>query len=132
MLQRNVFGQYVLIKKLIMSTVSLCFYPVFTFPQGTTRPFAPGRVGIGHLIRQFRPIVVPVVVDGFSRAFGRTGLKFRNPGLPVSLVIKAPLALDDDAPAEVLVAQVMDAIEQSEAYRPGSSDAESSGEQRRA
>lgn len=96
---------------------------VVTFPQGTTRPFAPGRIGIGHLIRQFRPLVVPVVVDGFSRAFGKTGLNFRNPGLPVSVQIKAPLELDYDAPADVLVAQIMDAIEQTEAYNPGSSPA---------
>jgi 1-acyl-sn-glycerol-3-phosphate acyltransferase len=42
---------------------------VVTFPQGTTRPFAPGRMGTAHLIRTFKPIVVPVVLDGFNEAF---------------------------------------------------------------
>lgn len=87
---------------------------VVTFPQGTTRPFAPGRMGVGHLIRQFRPVVVPVVVRGFSAAFGKSGLHFRNPGRPVSVEIKAPLKLDYDLSAEVILAQIMDAIEQSE------------------
>ena len=90
---------------------------VATFPQGTTRPFAPGRLGIGHLIRQFRPLVVPVVVDGFSAAFGRTGLDFRNPGQPVRVRFKEPLELDYDASPVELLAQIMDAIEQSEAHR---------------
>lgn len=89
---------------------------VVTFPQGTTRPFAPGRIGVGHLIRQFKPVVVPVVVRGFSKAFGKSGLNFGNPGRPVSVEIKAPLKLDYEASAEELLAQIMDAIEQSEAY----------------
>ncbi|MBS1566510.1 MAG: 1-acyl-sn-glycerol-3-phosphate acyltransferase, partial [Bacteroidetes bacterium] len=34
---------------------------IITFPQGTTKPFAPGRKGTAHIIRMNRPIVVPVV-----------------------------------------------------------------------
>ncbi len=34
---------------------------VITFPQGTTRPFAPGRMGTPHFIREHRPVVVPFV-----------------------------------------------------------------------
>src|SRR5439155_14477135 len=38
---------------------------VITFPQGTTKPFAPGRKGTALIIRQNRPIVIPVVISGF-------------------------------------------------------------------
>src|SRR6187200_3577197 len=38
---------------------------VITFPQGTTKPFAPGRKGTAHIIKLTRPIVVPVVINGF-------------------------------------------------------------------
>lgn len=89
---------------------------VLTFPQGTTRPFAPGRIGTAHLIRAARPLVVPVVVSGFYEAFGKSGIAFRNPGRPVRVCIKDPLALDYDAAPEVLLAQVMEAIEQSESH----------------
>lgn len=91
---------------------------VVTFPQGTTRPFAPGRIGTAHLIRAFRPVVVPVVVDGFYQAFGKTGLDFRQPGRPVHVAFKKPLDLDYDAAPDVLLAAVMAAIEQSDAQRP--------------
>src|SRR5437773_2782948 len=33
---------------------------VITFPQGTTKPFAPARKGTAFIIQQSRPIVVPV------------------------------------------------------------------------
>ena len=91
---------------------------VVTFPQGTTRPFAPGRIGTAHLIRTFRPLVVPVVVKGFYEAFGKTGLDFSRPGRPIHVEFKEPLDLDYEAEPDVLLAEVMDAIEQSDAHRP--------------
>ena len=54
---------------------------VITFPQGTTRPFAPGRKGTAHIILNNRPIVVPVVINGFWRAFNKKGLKFKRKAL---------------------------------------------------
>lgn len=95
---------------------------VLTFPQGTTRPFAQGRIGTAHLIRAVKPIVVPVVVSGFYEAFGKSGLAFRHPGRPVRVCIKKPLVLDYDAAPEVLLAQVMDAIEQAGAAAVGAPD----------
>src|SRR5258706_16142939 len=38
---------------------------IITFPQGTTKPFAPGRKGTGYIIKNCKPIVVPVVINGF-------------------------------------------------------------------
>ncbi|MFX8079018.1 hypothetical protein ABTK74_19730, partial [Acinetobacter baumannii] len=53
---------------------------VITFPQGTTKPFAPGRKGTAHIIKNNQPIVVPVVINGFWRAFSKTGLSFKKKG----------------------------------------------------
>ena len=44
---------------------------VITFPQGTTTPFKPIRRGTAHLIKQFKPLVVPIVIDGFRRSFDK-------------------------------------------------------------
>lgn len=89
---------------------------VITFPQGTTKPFAPGRKGTALIIKQERPIVIPVVISGFWRAFNKKGLRFKKKGTALSVTFKPPLAIDYDAPADVILAQVMDAIEQSKSY----------------
>ncbi len=89
---------------------------VITFPQGTTKPFAPGRKGTAFIIKQARPIVIPVVIRGFWRAFNKKGLKFKKRGSQLSVSFKEPLPIDYDAPAEIILAQVMDAIEQSKTY----------------
>jgi 1-acyl-sn-glycerol-3-phosphate acyltransferase len=64
---------------------------VITFPQGTTKAFAPGRKGTAFIIRQTNPIVVPVVINGFSRAFNKKGLVIKRKGTPLSVRFKAPL-----------------------------------------
>lgn len=89
---------------------------VITFPQGTTKPFAPGRKGTAHIIKLTKPIVIPVVIGGFWRAFNKKGLKFKKKGTLLSVTFKEPLNLDYDAPAEEILAKVMDAIEQSKEY----------------
>ncbi len=89
---------------------------VITFPQGTTKPFAPGRKGTALIIKQTKPIVVPVVIKGFWRAFNKKGLMFKKKGTPLSVTFKEPLQIDYDAPAETILKQVMDAIEQSKEY----------------
>ena len=89
---------------------------VITFPQGTTKPFAPGRKGTAYIIKQTRPIVVPVVISGFWRAFNKKGLKFKKKGSLLSVTFKPPIEIDYDAPSEKILAQVMDAIEQSKSY----------------
>jgi 1-acyl-sn-glycerol-3-phosphate acyltransferase len=40
---------------------------VITFPQGTTKSFKPVRKGTAHIIKKHKPIVVPIVIDGFRR-----------------------------------------------------------------
>jgi len=89
---------------------------VITFPQGTTKPFAPGRKGTAWLIKRSRPIVVPVVISGFWRAFNKKGLKFKKKGSILSVTFKEPLQIDYDAPPQDILDKVMDAIEQSKKF----------------
>ena len=89
---------------------------VITFPQGTTKPFAPGRKGTAQIIKRMKPIVVPVVIRGFWRAFNKKGLRFKKKGTQLSVNFKEPLEIDYDAPAEIILAQIMNAIEQSKQY----------------
>ena len=89
---------------------------VITFPQGTTKPFAPGRKGTGLIIKQNRPVVIPVVISGFWRAFNKKGLKFKKKGIQLSVTFKEPLVIDYTSSPEYILAQVMDAIEQSKKY----------------
>lgn len=89
---------------------------VITFPQGTTKPFAPGRKGTAYIIKHTRPVVVPVVIGGFWRAFNKRGLKFKKKGTLLTVRFKPPLQLNYDAPAEEILTQIMEAIEQSRDY----------------
>jgi 1-acyl-sn-glycerol-3-phosphate acyltransferase len=89
---------------------------VITFPQGTTKPFAPGRKGTAHIIKNNRPVVVPVVINGFWRAFTKKGLTFKKVGTPLTVRFKAPIKFDDNATLDEILSQVMEAIEQSKDY----------------
>jgi hypothetical protein len=86
---------------------------VVTFPQGTTKPFKPIRKGTAHIIKQYRPIVVPVVIDGFRRSFDKKGLRIKKRNILQSLVIKEPLVIDyENDSIEAIVEQLEYAIEQ--------------------
>ena len=89
---------------------------VITFPQGTTKPFAPGRKGTAHIIKQNKPIVIPVMISGFWRAFDKKGLRCKKRGVQLSVTFKEPLHIDYEAPAETILAEIMDAIGQSKKF----------------
>jgi 1-acyl-sn-glycerol-3-phosphate acyltransferase len=89
---------------------------VITFPQGTTKPFAPGRKGTAFIIKHHRPIVVPVVINGYWRAFNKKGLKFKKRGSRLSVTFKPPMDIDYNDTHENILEKVMDAIEQSKQY----------------
>ena len=89
---------------------------VITFPQGTTRPFAPGRKGTALIIKQNKPVVVPVVIRGFWRAFNKKGLKLKKKGSVLSVTFKEPLQIDYNESNEMILEKVMDAIEQSKKF----------------
>lgn len=86
---------------------------VITFPQGTTRSFKPVRKGTAHIIKQHKPIVVPIVIDGFRRSFDRKGLRIKKKGILQSMVIKPPLEIDyDNESIDQIVEKIEYAIEQ--------------------
>ena len=86
---------------------------VITFPQGTTKSFKPVRKGTAHIIKQHRPIVVPIVIDGFRRSFDKKGLRMKKKGILQTFTIKEPLDIDyDNDTIEEIVEKVEYAIEQ--------------------
>ncbi len=89
---------------------------VITFPQGTTKPFAPGRKGTAFIIKHHKPIVVPVVINGFWRAFNKKGLKFKKKGVLLTVHFKEPLQFTYEESMDQILDRVMDAIEQSKKF----------------
>tara|TARA_B100000941_G_scaffold249374_1_gene195244 strand:- start:884 stop:1633 length:750 start_codon:yes stop_codon:yes gene_type:complete len=67
---------------------------VITFPQGTTTPFKPIRKGTAHLIKQYKPTVIPIVIDGFRRSFDKKGIRVKKKNILMSMIIKKPLKID--------------------------------------
>jgi 1-acyl-sn-glycerol-3-phosphate acyltransferase len=90
---------------------------VITFPQGTTKAFAPGRRGTAHIIKKYKPIVIPVTINGFRRAFDKKGLFLKKKGVTLEVNFKAPLNLSYEEDGDVLLEIVMKAIEQSADYK---------------
>lgn len=90
---------------------------VITFPQGTTKSFKPVRKGTAHIIKQHRPIVVPIVIDGFRRSFDKKGLRIKKKGILQSFIIKPPLEIDyDNDTIEQIVEKIEFAIEQHSSF----------------
>ncbi|MFL9845888.1 lysophospholipid acyltransferase family protein [Flavobacterium rhizosphaerae] len=86
---------------------------VITFPQGTTKPFKPIRKGTAHIIKQHKPIVVPIVIDGFRRSFDKKGLRTKKKGIFQSFQVKEPLQIDyDNESIDEIVEKIEYAIEQ--------------------
>lgn len=86
---------------------------VITFPQGTTTPWKPLRKGTSHIIKKYKPIVVPVVIDGFRRSFDKKGLRVKKKGILQSMVIKEPLDIDyENESFEAIIEKLEYAIEQ--------------------
>ncbi len=87
---------------------------VITFPQGTTKAFMPGRKGTAHVIKKYKPVVLPVVIDGFRRSFDKKGLIVKKRGIQQKMTFKEPLDIDyEKEDADSIMKKIMDAIEQS-------------------
>jgi len=89
---------------------------VITFPQGTTKPFVPGRRGTAKIIKEYKPIVIPVVVNGFRRAFNKKGLLMKKRGCTLCVTIKEPLEIDYNQTPDFILRQIMDSIEQTDNF----------------
>ncbi|MAR39217.1 MAG: 1-acyl-sn-glycerol-3-phosphate acyltransferase [Flavobacteriales bacterium] len=86
---------------------------VITFPQGTTKPWSPIRKGTAHIIKENKPLVVPIVIDRFRRSFDKTGLRIKKKGTKQHLKIKQPLVIDYNSETlDSIVEKISFAIEQ--------------------
>jgi len=90
---------------------------VITFPQGTTTPFKPIRRGTAHIIKTFKPIVVPIVIDGFRRSFDKKGIRIKKKDILQSMEIKQPLEIDyENQSFESIIEKIEYAIEQHSSF----------------
>lgn len=90
---------------------------VITFPQGTTSAFAQGRKGTAKLVKNQRPIVIPIKINGFRRAFDKKGLRVKVTGCTPTMEFKPALDIDyekDDS--RTIMHKIMVAIEQTEDF----------------
>jgi 1-acyl-sn-glycerol-3-phosphate acyltransferase len=86
---------------------------VITFPQGTTTPFKPIRKGTAHIIKSCKPLVVPIVIDGFRRSFDKKGLRVKKKNIYQTIEIKSPLSIDyENESIDQIVEKIEYAIEQ--------------------
>jgi 1-acyl-sn-glycerol-3-phosphate acyltransferase len=90
---------------------------VITFPQGTTTPYAPGRKGTALIAKMAQPIIIPVVIDGFRTAFGKKGIALEK-RTTLTVRFKPPMQYTAENTTDELLALMMDAIEQSEKFKP--------------
>ncbi|MFK2819918.1 lysophospholipid acyltransferase family protein [Flavobacteriaceae sp. LMIT009] len=90
---------------------------VITFPQGTTTPFKPIRKGTAHIIKHYKPIVVPIVIDGFRRSFDKKGLRVKKKNILQHFEIKEPLLIDyENETIPEIVEKIEYAIEQHKSF----------------
>ena len=90
---------------------------VITFPQGTTKPFKPVRKGTAHIIKRYKPIVIPIVIDGFRRSFDKKGLMIKKKGILQSMIIKDPLEIDyENESVDSILKKIQMAIEQDTSF----------------
>jgi 1-acyl-sn-glycerol-3-phosphate acyltransferase len=90
---------------------------VITFPQGTTKPFRPIRRGTAHIIKTYKPVVIPIVIDGFRRSFDKKGLLIKKRNILQSMVIKPPMEIDyKNDTVEEIVKRIEIEIEQDPSF----------------
>ena len=90
---------------------------VITFPQGTTTPFKPLRKGTAFLIKQFKPIVVPIVIDGFRRSFDKRGLRIKKKNVIQKMKIKKPIRIDyENDTTDEIINKIAFSIEQHSSF----------------
>ena len=86
---------------------------VITFPQGTTKPFKPIRKGTAHIVKTYKPIVIPIVIDGFRRSFDKKGIMIKKRDILQTMHIKEALDIDyDNDSVKEIIEKIEYAIEQ--------------------
>jgi 1-acyl-sn-glycerol-3-phosphate acyltransferase len=95
---------------------------VISFPQGTTRAFAPLRKGVAHLIKEQNPIVVPVRINGFRRAFDKKGLLLKKRNTVLGVEFREPIRFDPTTSVEDILQKL--ALEIGVNYEPATENPE--------
>ena len=91
---------------------------VITFPRGTTDNSKPVRKGTAHIIKENKPLVVPITINGFSKSFDKKGLK-KKEEIKLDINIKKPLKIDyKNETIDEIVEKISIAIEQHQSFRP--------------
>ena len=79
----------------------------------TMGPIVKTRRGTAHIIKRYKPVVVPIVIDGFRRSFDKKGLRIKKKNILQSFEIKAPLEIDyENETTDEIVKRIEYAIEQ--------------------
>ena len=79
--------------------------------------FKPVRKGTAHIIKHYKPIVIPIVIDGFRRSFDKKGLMIKKRGILQSMIIKDPLKIDyENESLEKILEKIEFAIEQHSSF----------------
>ena len=90
---------------------------VISFPQGTTKPFNPIRKGTAHIIKKYKPIVIPIVIDGFRRSFDKKGIMIKKRDILQTMQIKPELEIDYEKDTiENIIKKIEYAIEQHQSF----------------
>ncbi len=92
---------------------------VISFPQGTTKPFAPGRKGTAYILKELQPVVIPVKIDGFRRAFDKKGMFFKKKKTTLKIQFQNILEIDYDKPIDEIMEIIMDSIGQGKKHEIG-------------
>ena len=72
---------------------------------------------MNNLIKTFKPIVVPIVIDGFRRSFDKKGIRIKKKDILQSMEIKKPLDIDyDKYSVEEIIEKIEYAIEQHSSF----------------
>lgn len=69
------------------------------------------------MVKNQRPIVIPIKINGFRRAFDKKGLRVKVTGVKPTMEFKKPLDIDyDKETAQDILVKIMTAIEQTENF----------------
>ena len=63
------------------------------------------------------PIVVPIVINGFRRAFDKKGIRTKKHGIELSIRFKKPLEFHSKDDLDNILDRIMDGIEQSPKHK---------------
>ena len=69
------------------------------------------------MIKQFKPVVVPIVIDGFRRSFDKRGLRIKKKNVIQKMKIKKPIRIDyENDTTDEIINKIAFSIEQHSSF----------------